>query len=235
MKNNDLFHVKNGKEFTVKELFKDFSGKIKEHFNGKTENISLLDVGCASGELPYFLKNDLRTSGKVWGFDISEELIENARERFGDDSGINFFVDDASCFKLDETFDAITMSSVLSLFDDPYPIFVNILHHLNDGGVLLISGIFNSYNIDVRMRYKLDGDEAWYDCGVANQFSKKRIAEFLDKNGYRHTFSTQIMPFDISKPELPVRSWTVNVNNERWLTSGLQLLYNIEVLEITKK
>lgn len=235
MKNNDLFHIKKGQEFTVKELFKDFSRKIKKHFNGKTENLNLLDIGCASGELLYFLKKDLNTAGKVWGFDISEELIQNARERFDDETDINFFIDNASSFKLNKTFDVITMASVLSLFDDPYPILTNLLHHLNDGGVILISGIFNDYNIDVRMRYKLDTDDEWYSCGIANQFSKKRIGNFLNKLGYRYRFSTQIMPFDIPPKELPVRSWTVNVNGERWLTSGLQLLYNIQILEISKK
>jgi len=227
------FHVKKGNQFEVKELFKDFSKKIQKHFNGKTENVSILDIGCASGELPYFLKNDLKTSGKVWGFDISEELIKNAYERFGEEAGINFFVDDAARFTLDSTFDVITMSSVLSHFDDPYPVLANALKHLNDGGIALVSGIFNDYNIDVRLQYKLDGEDEW-DSG-SNQFSKKRISEFLKKAGYQYAFSTQIMPFDIPRKELPVRSWTMLINGERWLMNGLQLLHNIQILEISKK
>lgn len=233
MKNNSLFHIKKGKEFTVKELFKDFSQRIKKHFNGKTENLSLLDIGCASGELLCFLKKDLNNRAKVWGFDISEELIENARDRFGE-AGINFFVDNANGFKLDEKFDAITMASVLSYFDDPYLILTNVLNHLNKGGLILISGIFNDWNIDVRLQYKLDSEKAWEPEAVINQFSKKRISGFLDKAGCQYSFSTQIMPFDISPKELAIRSWTVNLNNTRYMMNGLQLVYNIQILQITK-
>lgn len=235
MKSREFFHLKKGDQFEVKELFKDFSQRIRKHFNGKTEYLDILDIGCASGELPYFLKKDLHTKGKVWGFDFSEELIGNAYKRFGENAGINFFVDNAADFKLQATFDVIAMSSVLSLFDDPYPILANILNHLNGGGIVLISGIFNDYNIDVRARYKLDSEHEWHSGAVANQFSKKAIGEFLEKAGYRYTFSTQIMPFDIPPKEEPTRSWTVNVNGERWLTNGLQLLYNIQILEITRR
>jgi len=234
MKTRSYFHLKKSNQFEIKELFKDFSQKIKEHFNGRTENLNILDIGCASGELLYFLKKDLNTGGKMWGFDISAELIKNAYERFGG-SGIHFFTDDAGNFSFDSKFDVIIMSSVLSYFDDPYPILKNLLNHLSDGGLILISGIFNNYNIDVRLRYKMDSEREWDKGAVINQFSKKSIGEFLEKAGYQYKFSTQIMPFDIAPKEFLLRSWTVKVGGERWLTNGLQLLYNIQILEISGK
>lgn len=235
METRSHFHLKEGGQFEVKELFKDFSRKIQEHFGGKTNSLRVLDIGCASGELLYFLKNDLKTKGKVCGFDISEDLIKNARERFGGEAGISFFVDNADGFKLGETFDVITMSSVLSYFDDPYLILKNALNHLSGGGIVLVSGIFNDYGVDVRMRYRLPNESEWDPGAAINQFSKKRIKEFLEKAGYTCNFSTQIMPFDIPPKEHPIRSWTVDVNGERWLTNGLQLLYNVQILEISKK
>lgn len=235
MKIRSYFHIKKGERFAVKELFKDFSQKIKNHFSGNIGQVNILDIGCASGELLYFLKKDLNTTGKICGFDISEGLIKNAYERFSREAGINFFVDNAADFKLADKFDVITMSSVLSYFNDPYPILANLLNHLNDGGLVLISGIFNDYDIDVRLQYKLGNEEQW-DIGAAiNQFSKKSLGEWLTKAGYQYRFSTQIMPFDIPPQEFPIRSWTVNVNGERHLTNGLQLLYDIQILEISKK
>ncbi|MEK7084538.1 MAG: class I SAM-dependent methyltransferase [Patescibacteria group bacterium] len=235
MKTRSNFHLKKGNQFEVKELFKDFSQKVQKHFKGKTGHLDILDIGCASGELLYFLKKDLKTEGRVWGFDLSEDLIANAYERFGKEAGINFFVDNADGFTLGEKFDVITMASVLSYFDDPYPILANALNHLKDGGMMLVSGIFNDYNIDVRMRYKLESEREWDPGAVINQFSKKSIGEFLDKAGAAYTFSTQVMPFDILPKEHPIRSWTVSFNGERWLLNGLQLLHNIQVLEISKK
>lgn len=200
------FHIKQGDKFEVKELFKDISRMIKEHFHQKTENLDILDIGCASGELPRFLKNDLKTSGKVYGFDISKELVENARKRFAK-SSIEFFVDDVRNFKIKQKFDVITMTSVLSYFDDPYPIISNVLKHLRHRGLAIISGIFNEYNLEVRTRYKLADESHWRKTAVINQFPLNKIIDFINTQGYACKVTKQIMPFDISPKENPIRSW----------------------------
>lgn len=228
-----LFHIKEGSKFEVKELFKDISKIIKKHYNHKVENLEILDIGCASGELQSFLKKDLGTAGAVWGFDISKDLIKNAYSRFGR-SDIKFFVDDASSFRLDKKFDVILMTSVLSYFDDPYPVLTNTLRHLKKGGLAIVTGIFNDWNIDVRLKFKLEGDKEWEEDSVLNQFSVKNIGQFLTKSGYQFKFSKQIMPFDILPKEHPIRSWTVKVDGVRRMTNGLQLLYDIQILQITK-
>lgn len=191
----------------------------------------MLDIGCASGELPYFLKKDTGTSGQVWGFDISPTLTKNAVERFGGE-GINFFVADAKDFKLDAQFDVITMASVLSYFDDPYPVMKNMLGHLKKGGLAIISGIFNEYNVNVLLKYKLENDEEW---AAINQFSMKNIRDFLINSGYQAEFAKQNMPIDIYPKENPVRSWTVDVGGSKRMTNGLHLLYDIQILKITDK
>jgi len=229
-----LFHIKKGSEFEVKELFKDISRIVKKQYNHKIGNLEILDIGCASGELPYFLKKDLGTAGAVWGFDISKELIQNAYRRFGQ-SDIKFFVDDARNFQLDKKFDVILMTSVLSYFDDPYPVLANMLKHLKKGGLIIVTGIFNNWNIDVRLRFKLENDKQWEKDSVLNQFSVKSIGKFLAKAGYQFKFSKQIMPFDLLPKEHPIRSWTVKVDGMRRMTNGLQLLYDIQILQITKR
>ncbi len=234
MTETSLFHVKVGKEFEVKELFKEISALIKTHYGGKTDKLDVLDAGCASGELPYFLKEDLGTSGTVWGFDVAQTLVNNAMERFGD-SGIKFFVRDAWEFKLDRTFDVVTMTSLISYFDDPYPILRAALTHLKSGGLLIISGIFNPWNIDVRLRYKLESDKEWDEIHAMNQFSVNNLRKFFDDLGFEATFSKQVMPFDMEPKENPIRSWTVNADESRRMTNGLQLLYDIQILRVTKK
>ena len=234
MAEKSLFHLKQGKEFEIKELFKDISRLTKEHFGEKTDGLDLLDVGCASGELSYFMKKDTGTSGKIQGFDISPTLIKNAAERFGDE-GMKFFIADAADFKLDTKFDVITMTSVLSYFDDPYPVLKNMLGHLKKNGLAIISGIFNEHNIEVRLKYKLESDNEWIDNSVINQFSMKGISNFLADYGYQAEFMKQIMPFDVKPKENPIRSWTVNADGVRRMTNGLQLLYDIQILKIIDK
>ena len=229
-----LFHLKHGKRFKAKELFKDISRIIQTHFGDKTNRLNILDVGCASGELLYYLKRHFETSGKLCGFDIEKQLVKSAKERFGD-SSIRFFVADARTFTVPATFDVITMTSVLSYFDDPYPVLRTVLRHLNEGGILIISGIFNPWNIDVRLNYKLPDEKRWNRGNVINQCSKKSISEFLMKAGYSYAFSTQVMPFPLAPTKKnPIRSWTVSLDGRRYMMNGLQLAYNIELLQITQ-
>lgn len=225
------FHVKQGKEFQVKELFKDVARMIKKHFGNKTEDISMLDVGGASGELMYFLRNNLKTNAKVVCLDLSEDLVKNAKERFAN-SNIDFFVANALDFKLKDQFDVITMTSVLSHFDDPYPVIQNMLDHLKPMGILIISGIFNSWNIEVRTLFRPEGIDKWH-TGM-NQFGIKNIQNYLGHKGFKSEVTEQIMPFDIEPKEHFSRSWTVMANGKRMTTSRLQFLYNIHIFQITR-
>ncbi len=231
MNKHSNFHIKKDNVFEVKELFKDISKLVKVKYRNKTSELDILDLGCASGELAYFLKNDLQSSGKVWGLDISRELIKNAKQRFGG-SNVKFFAADAYNFKTDVKFDVVTMTSVLSYFDDPFPAIKNLLNLLKDDGIAVISGIFNPWNIDVKLNFRVQGDTGWENF---HQFSLSRIQKFITDAGYVCRISEQIMPFDIPMKENLLRSWTVNLDGNRYMMNGLQLAYNIRILQITKK
>jgi 2-polyprenyl-3-methyl-5-hydroxy-6-metoxy-1,4-benzoquinol methylase len=233
MEGGPFFHRKRGRRFKVKELFKDIARIVRAHFRHKTTQLDILDIGCASGELLYFLRKDLKTLGKAFGFDCEKELIKSAKERFGG-SGIKFFVADAMSFNMHAQFDVITLTSVLSYFDNPYPVISNVIRHLKKGGVAVISGIFNKWDIDVRLCYKMPGEKKWSSGHVINQFPVKSISAFIKKAGCKPVFSEQIMPFELALKKNPIRSWTVNLDGKRYMMNGLQLVYNIQIIRITK-
>ena len=108
-----------------------------------------------------------------------------------------------------------------------------MLKHLTGRGVLLISGLFNSWNIDVKMVYRIENTNEWRS-GL-NQFGTKSIITYLEKIGYSCEVQDQIMPFEIPPKEYPVRSWTVDLNQKRHMMCGIQLVYNIQILVITKR
>ncbi|NLR89836.1 class I SAM-dependent methyltransferase [Flammeovirga agarivorans] len=68
---------------------------------------SILDVGCGSGQLTAEIKEKAQ---HVVGFDYSESMIEDAKERHPD---IDFYVKDASNFSFDESFDAVFSNAAL--------------------------------------------------------------------------------------------------------------------------
>jgi SAM-dependent methyltransferase len=226
------FHVKTGETYVVKELFKELAQAIRTHFRGQTGQLDILDAGCASGELPHFLQRELATSGSVRGFDISSALVESAKDRFGG-YNIDYFIDDIATFKLDAPVDVLTATSVLSYFTDPTPVLRNLLMHLKPGGIALISGVYNDWNIDVEMKFRFDASD-WSEHQVINQFSKARMRGLVSALGYTCEFTPQTMPFDIPpSPAAPIRSWTVSLDGERHMMNALQIVYNIEILRIT--
>lgn len=225
------FHIKKGSDFVVKELFKDISSEVKAHFSD-TSNIGILDVGCAAGELVTHLKRDTGTQGAVMGLDYGEALVANAKERFGSEN-IEFVVGDAQNFQLGKKFDVITACSLVSYFDSPEKVFRTMLDHLTDQGLLIVTGLFNEHDIDVRLKYRVGGEGDWREG--FHQFPLSGIEKMLSGWGYKMTVKEQVMPFDIPKGhENPTRSWSVDLNGVRHNMNGFHLVFNIKLLTISK-
>lgn len=225
------FHIKKGKKFVVKELFKEIARDTKNYFK-KTNNISILDIGTACGELIYFLKNDLKTNGEIWGVDLDPSYIKCGKDRFGDE-GINFVVGDALNFNLKRKFNLVLVTSVFSYFDDPRQAFKNVLRHLSPGGLAIVTGLFNDYGIEVMTRYKQPGSKKVLNG--FNQYPISKLVPFLNDLGYQVKISEQIMPFDIEPKDNLLRSWTIKLNGKRYMTNGLQLIYQVKKIYITAR
>ena len=226
----DDIYIQQGKKIQVKELYKEIQALIEHNFSD-TSQLSILDVGCASGELLYYLKSSLGVEEKLFGFDASVELVENANTRFNEEQ-LQFFVDDAQTFSLSERFDVIIMKGVLTIFDEFQPSLDNIIQHLKPKGIAIIVSVFNDYDIDVRITFRKKGSTEW-NTGY-NLFPLSDIKEFIAKKGCTMECKEHIMPFDLSPQDNPIRAWTVTCNGKRYLTNGLNLLYNMKLLTIKK-
>jgi len=226
---NDYIYLKENKEFTVKELYKEVLSIIKDKYKSN-EYIDILDIGTASGELPYYLNRELGLHNKPYAFDISSKLIKNAKDRFGDD--INFFEDDVKSFSLDKKFDVIIMKGVISIFEEYKSILDRCFNHLKENGLLIIISVFNDYNITVKLKFKTKRINKW-QSGY-NLFPINDIKSYVEKNGFKFKSKEHIMPFDIDKTDDFIRAWTVNVDGKRMLLNGLGMLYNLKVIEVER-
>ena len=54
------------------------------------DSSSILDVGCGLGDLVLFLNNNNHNVYRYHGIDISENLIDEAKNRYKNDSSVNF-------------------------------------------------------------------------------------------------------------------------------------------------
>tara|TARA_B100001559_G_C16492170_1_gene618935 strand:- start:1134 stop:1853 length:720 start_codon:yes stop_codon:yes gene_type:complete len=179
----------------------------------KKKNYKLLDLGCSKGEIIYSIKEKFDNVIDFTGIDISRELIKKAQgENFL--KSVRFIEDDISTFSLNEKFDLVVMSGVLSIFDDYENFLLNAIKHMKKNSVGFVFSAFNKQDIDVIIRYRNNfiGSNQW-ESGW-NLFSLKGIKKFLIK----YSQQVKIIPFHlqnkIEQKENPVLSYTVETKNE---------------------
>lgn len=111
---------------------KTFSGYLKK-ITGYLSSGTLLDIGCATGEL---LQVAQGMGFDVYGVEISPDGIRRCREKFGENRiiGAHIKAGDFPC----EFFDIIALSDVIEHVREP-TIFLNTLYNLlKPGGLLMI-------------------------------------------------------------------------------------------------
>lgn len=223
-------YIKNGQQFKVKEIFKTIKCIIIKEFDD-CSRLKILDIGGATGELAYYLKKELKIQKDVCVLEKQRNFVVNGAERFSK-CGIRMLRGDAQKFRLHETFDVIIMCGVITIFNDFRLSIRMILEHLKKEGLAIIVSIFNDYPIDVRLCFKQKGDKVW-QTGF-NMFPLEDVVNFIKERGATVSVSEHIMPFDLPRQENSLRAWTVDMNGKRFLTNGLNLIYNLKILSIRR-
>lgn len=214
----------------VKEVHKFIINLVKQNMKN---NFSLLDVGCAAGELLYNIRNTFTNYKLLEGIDYSEELIKKAKKDTNL-KDIYFSVGDAEKFTLDKEFDFIVSVGVVGYFDCLKPIFTCINKHLKKHGKAFILHLFNKENVDVLIRYRKNPNFTDFQPGW-NHHSLQTAKIDAESVGLKfceaHKFN---LSFVDAKKEDPTRSWTTYINGKQKFMNGLGLIYDLYCLEIEK-
>ncbi len=98
----------------------------------------VLDVGCGAGATVLELADRVGESGSVVGLDLSEPLLERARERVAASAreNVELRLGDASTVSFEQPFDALFSRFGVMFFDDPTAAFQNLRAALKPGGRL---------------------------------------------------------------------------------------------------
>jgi ubiquinone/menaquinone biosynthesis C-methylase UbiE len=198
------------------------------------ESSSLLDIGCAKGELIWLLKErwpDIHYAG----LEYAESLIKIARQepRL---KNVEFHQGDAFDFDLQKEFDVVVLSGLLSIFDEIEPPLHAAMRHLRSGGWGLIFGGFTSMDIDVLVKFRNnhqglpDWQAGW------NMFSLNTVQKILNP----HVDEWKAIPFQISidlpKSESPEKSYTLNTAEKgRILVTGGNIVREMYLISFRKK
>ena len=224
---HDEFYMKENRYEEPKEAYKVLLKELN-----KKKFKSLMDVGCANGELLYYLDQKLKNVNFT-GIDVLQNLLDKAKKNCSND--INFLKKDISKKNLKVgKFDRITLSGVLSIFDNPEMIIKNLLGNLNKNGKLYIFGAFNPNPYNVLVKYEdVYKDKNVYQSGW-NIFSLDTIKLIAKKNNKKMKAIEFKMPFDIKKRKNDlIRTWTVEFEGKRQWTNGLGIIYHGYWVEIS--
>lgn len=98
---------------------------------------SVLDIGCGSGDTTLQLARCVGQDGRVLGVDISEPILELAKNKSisTNQSNVRFEQGDAQIFRFEaESFDVIFSRFGVMFFDDPVAAFKNLHRALKSNG-----------------------------------------------------------------------------------------------------
>ena len=192
---------------------------------------ALLDVGGAAGAFAGYMAGRF-PSLAVTCLDADKALVERAA---AEHEGITFVQGDANHLKgiKDDTFDAVTMTGTMSIFDDFRPSLGQCLRVCRPGGKVIVTGQFNEYPVDALIQWRYAGDDGHYNRGY-NLFSRHSVDMFLKAHSKACAwdFEKFVLPFDLAPQKDPIRTWTqTDAQGNRVFRNGLMEI-NLQILEI---
>jgi SAM-dependent methyltransferase len=191
---------------------------------------TVLDIGCANGAFLHYLHQRMPRA-VCTGIDALPELVAMARD------GVPQAVFATGDIRVRETlpdgnFDAVTMLTLHSHFDDIDSWLDHLLQLVRPGGGAWIFGPFNPNGVDVLVRLRKSGQSEWLPGW--NMLSRQTFEAALHARRLSWRFRTYVPgePCNADDDD-PLRTRAVNLNDEPVFTNGAGLILSFALLEIT--
>lgn len=117
----------------IKQYLKNVHDYLLKHISG---NVLVLEVGCGTGD---FIKEIAKQVEKVIGIDVSDKLIETAKNNLKDISNVSLIKADIDSTKIPKNyFDFIISMWTLPNLDNPVPFIKKMKKALKPTGTIFI-------------------------------------------------------------------------------------------------
>jgi ubiquinone/menaquinone biosynthesis C-methylase UbiE len=145
---------------------------------------TLLDIGCGNGNI---LSNLADTKISLFGLDISDNMIQIAKERLANRASL--IVGDAEKLPFEnESFDFILCNASFHHYPNPKKVLNEMYRVLNNKGILLIGDpnppFFIRILMNIFIKYSNGGDFKIY--------GKNQFEQLLKNSGFKPTYKTCI-------------------------------------------
>jgi trans-aconitate methyltransferase len=182
----------------------------------------LLDIGCAAGHFLELIATTFK-SAKLTGFDISDELIEFAKDK-KKLSSTELYTADLLSVSPDKKYDIICASGVMSIYQDFEDPLTQWCNWLKPGGSLFVFGRFNSADIDTIIKFRNNYHSDTWEDGLS-AFSCNTVTKFCKKMGLINKFIRFYLPIDIPKQDDPIKTYTkITVDGEKLIVNGANII-----------
>lgn len=218
---------------TVKEYVKAIIAKLKKTADPE-KNLTLADICCANGEMLYHLKKNF-PKWEFRGYDLEPAFIETAKNYEGL-RGVRFEV--SNLFDVGGEYDIVTCTGALPVFDEIEPVLEKLLSLCKKGGLMLVDGIFNKFDVEVWIAFKdlacPETKDKWR-TGF-HKHSYKRISEFLEGKVEHFEFGEVEMGVELPlDPKAVLNTFTFrDINNKIHITNGMGVLLDKVLLTVRK-
>lgn len=215
-----------------KENFKHVARTL-EQITNPDRAYRYADIACANGEMLYFLKKKF-PKWAFHGYDISPEFIECGRA-FDGLQGVELKLMDFN--NLDDKFDIVSCIGTMHTMWEPEEPLLKLLSLCKEGGVLLVDGCFNPYDVEVRAVFmdnsKPGASGVWQRD--FNQHSRTTIGKILEGRCRSFDFEDIIMGVEIPRKPDALHSdvWTFKDEDGRVIiTNGTRMILNKTLLTV---
>lgn len=111
------------------------------------KGINILDLGCGTGSGAIDIASQLEGTGKVIGLDLSEKMIEQAKQKLAGFpyDNVEFTVGSGSSLGHESYFDYVLSTNAFHHFSNKEEIFSRVRKSLKPNGVFIIQDICDDY------------------------------------------------------------------------------------------
>ncbi len=193
------FNFPVGKDFALKvgypkdildtlpqSMYESFTGANNpQPFVGLKQGEVVLDLGCGAGLDLYFYAKAVGENGKVYGLDISEDMVNKAKanmETAGiENAEIKCGHSDSLPFK-DSFFDVVASNGIYNLSPDKEAVMREVFRVLKSGGRTVFSEVVLKDKLPDDVRKDIDD---WFRC-IGGALPEKEIIALMEKVGFKN-------------------------------------------------
>lgn len=231
-------YVKGDRYELLKEDHKFFIAKLRRTLDA-SKAYSLCDAGCGNGEMIYQFKKAF-PHWKFTGHDFTQEFIDAAK-RYPGLAGVDLarkdLLDPIAAADRGQ-FDIVFCSSVFQIFTSIETPLTHLLDLCKKDGMLFVDGLFNPYDIEVRLQYcdnTQDKTKGQWRTDW-NQHTQASIRRFLDGKVRSIHFEEVVNELDIPRNEnAPINRWTFrDTAGKNMATNGTHLIMPRILMTVVK-